>query len=697
MLNNYTAPPGADYGNYLTQVNILNGNDLRGWGLRHQPLYFVLLDGLTGVFDAFTALKVGAALVFSIIVFPFFFLAKKLAGDNNITAAIATGLFAFFISNSEMITWGGNPNFLAFSFLLLALFFIVDLADKPSKKSIICAGFFLSLVIGTHILVAIFTFGVLSLFALLRFIFIEKRKDQIKSNIKIIIYLLLTVIIFSLPYVSFYLTFLKNSAGEMAGFRLIEIQFGAISFTDTWILISKFITVLAIGLTGTYWLIFKYLKENKPNALLLLSVFITPLTLFLITSQPLRWLYFLPIPFLLCFSIYLKKLSTDVKQVKKITISLFTVLFTIAIVMQGLTLAGEHLSEAAEFYQFAGENEIKALNWIKVNTAPDAVFATSGHSNNVGGGGNSYAWWVEGYANRICMFTGDLEFYSFQFERNEVKTTNRIFAGTYVIDNGKIEIADSFPTGVDNPQILALIEGEYEKMFTINDAQNQVYYSPTDDEQNMTIAWGYAENGISSVNYDNSTATITITYEQNGFDLTRSLILHKGESYVDVVYQITPKNTTLKEFRINVWSSFETSLQDCNINKDSVATITQGPSGVADSQIQVVETSGKLVGASVIFQGPIENSRPVVNYVLEPEQNDLYAHLRVTINTPVSETDNNREINFYDAYTQLKDLDVDYILLNKYRTEEYQRFLADSSHFKVEYQNAVVIIFKVIY
>lgn len=696
MLNNYTAPPGADYGNYLTQVNILNGNDLRGWGLRHQPLYFVLLDGLTGIFDAFTALKVGASLVFSIIVFPFFFLAKKLAGNNNISAAIATGLFAFFISNSEMITWGGNPNFLAFSFLLLALFFIIDLADKPKKMSILLAGFFLSLVIGTHILVAIFTFGVLALFALLRFIFFDKRKELIKSNIKIMIYLLLTVIIFSLPYVSFYLTFFKNSAGEMAGFRLIDLQFGAVSLTGTWIMLSTFITVLTIGLTGTYWLIFKYSKENKPNALLLLSIFITPLTLFLITSQPLRWLYFLPIPFLLCFSIYLKNLSVDVKQAKKITIKLFTVLFTIAIIMQGITLALTHFGEAANFYQFAGENEIKAFDWIKENTPPDAVFATSGHSNNVGGGGNSYAWWVEGYANRICMFTGDLEFYSFQFERNEVKTSNRIFAGTYVVDNGMIEIADSIPGGVINPQISALIEGEYEKMFTINDAQNQVYYSPAFNEQKMIIAGGYAEKSVSSVDYDNSTATIAITYEQSDFNLTRSLILHKGEPTVDVIYQITPKNATIREFRINVWSSFETSLQDCQIDKDSIATISQGASGSADSKIQVVETNGKLMYANVIFQGPIKDSRPVVNYVFEPDQNDLYVRLRVTINAHQSEADAERGINFYDAYQQLKQLNVDYILLNKYRTEEYQRFLADSSHFKVEYQNAVVIIFKVI-
>jgi dolichyl-phosphate-mannose--protein O-mannosyl transferase len=163
LLNANAAPPGADYGNYLTQVNILNGDDLRGWGLRHQPVFFFLLDGFTKIFDVFTALKVAAALVFSVIVFPFFFLAKKLSGDN-MAAAVATGLFAFFIAYTEMIAWGGNPNFLGFSFMLLALYFLIDVMNKPSKANIILTGLCLSLVIGSHILVAIFTFGALFLF-----------------------------------------------------------------------------------------------------------------------------------------------------------------------------------------------------------------------------------------------------------------------------------------------------------------------------------------------------------------------------------------------------------------------------------------------------------------------------------------------------------------------------------------------------
>jgi hypothetical protein len=332
---------------------------------------------------SFTALKVGAALVFSVIVIPFFFLAKNLSGDNNITAAIAAAIFAFFISYTEMITWGGNPNFLAFSFMLLALYFIVDLLNKPTKKSIVLTGFFLSLVIGTHTLSQSHV-GALTLFAFLCLIFMKKRKDRIKNNIKIVFYLLLSIVVFSLPYVSFYLTFFKNSSSEIAGFRLIEFQFGEISLLSIWSLTVMFITIISIGVTGIFWLT-EYRKESKTNTLLLLSLFISPILLFMVTTQPLRWLYFLPIPFLLSFSIYARNLYADVKSVKKITITLFFILFMIAIIIQPIDRAGSHFSEAADFYQFAGKSEVEAFNWIMENTPRETIIATSGHANDVGG------------------------------------------------------------------------------------------------------------------------------------------------------------------------------------------------------------------------------------------------------------------------------------------------------------------------
>jgi hypothetical protein len=450
MLNRQTAPPGADYGNYLTQVNILNGNDLRGWGLRHQPVFFFLLDGFTKIFDVFMALKVAAALVFSVIVFPFFFLAKNLSGDD-IAAAVATGLFAFFIAYTEMIAWGGNPNFLGFSFMLLTLYFLIDVMNKPSKANIILTGLCLSLVIGSHILVAIYTFGALFLFGALYLVFVGNRKKRIIGNIKNFIYLGLTAVVFTLPWVPYYLAFMKNSSSQSVGFQLVSFQFGVVSVGGMWSLITTFFVIGAVGGMSLFALS-KTFSEQKKNALLLASMFLTAIVFFMITAQPERWIYFLPIPFLLCFSIFLKKLFVDVKHVKKTTIAIFTVLYIVTIAVNSNGLAFFHFTDIAQpFYQFITNEEIQALNWVKNNTLSDAVFATSGHVNDVGGGGNSYAWWVEGYANRICMFTGDLQYFSYQFERENVNITNRIFAGTYGIEYGNLRVTEASPAGKSTP------------------------------------------------------------------------------------------------------------------------------------------------------------------------------------------------------------------------------------------------------
>ncbi|MGF3523216.1 MAG: hypothetical protein ACQXXJ_09020, partial [Candidatus Bathyarchaeia archaeon] len=349
------------------------------------------------VFDEFTALKVAAATVFSVTIFPFFFLTKKLSG-KYIAAAVTTGLFAFFVSYTEMISWGGNPNFLAFTFLLVALIYIFDAMNKTSTKNLLVAAFFLSLVIGTHMLVAIFAFGSLALFAVMYTVSMKPDKKFIKNKIKKTLYLPVAVIVFSLPYVPFYLTFFKNSSKEIVTFRLLDLQFGDAQIGDAWLVFAKFFVIVAATTAGIFALAHQ-LKENKPRGLLISSLFLTPLTLFLITVQPLRWLYFLPIPILLCFSLALGDLLFDIKHIKKTAVVLFATLFVITFVVQSTALAGERMGEATKFYQFIKDDELQALNWIKTYTPPNAVFATSGFSEDIGGGGNSYGWWVEGYAD----------------------------------------------------------------------------------------------------------------------------------------------------------------------------------------------------------------------------------------------------------------------------------------------------------
>ncbi|PVX25541.1 MAG: hypothetical protein CW716_07830, partial [Candidatus Bathyarchaeum sp.] len=69
--------------------------------------------------------------------------------------------------------------------------------------------------------------------------------------------------------------------------------------------------------------------------------------------------------------------------------------------------------------------------------------------------------------------------------------------------------------------------------------------------------------------------------------------------------------------------------------------------------------------------------------------------IRISIETPTDDADKAPGLHFYDSYDLLKELQIDYIILNKGRANEFQRFLYDKEHFTEEYQNQSISIFKV--
>jgi hypothetical protein len=469
----------------------------------------------------------------------------------------------------------------------------------------------------------------------------------------------------------------------------------------------SFSSILAIG---EYWPFFvvaivfvlglfalsKYVKEeHKNNGLLLCSLFLSPLILALITDHPIRWVYFLPIPLTLCFGIYLKDLFFDIKHSRK-TIRLLAICFIAIIGFQTTVMALYHLRTATEVYQFIGNDEIQALNWIKENTDPNSILATSGHpKGDIGGGGNSYAWWIEGYCKRVCVCSGDLKYYSYQSERDQVRVANRIFAGTYSAEYDNLRVTEAYPSSSINPKISAFLDNDYQDMFTLNDVQHQLFFTSNENEQELSVAAFYSENRTSSIQHGDTWANITVTYEQPHFELTRSIIMGEEKSSVYVVFQILPKSSTLRLFKVNLWALFETALEDCEINNDYAVFLSQTlPNESVQAQITVLETNGKLEGGKVLFEDP-KGSWPVISYSFEPLQESLYVRIRISIENPTEDADDVQALHFYDSYDLIKDLHIDYIVLNRGRVNEFQRFLYDSKHFFVLKRFGNIVIFKV--
>lgn len=692
-LNKYEAPPGADYGNYLTQVDILHGYDVENWGLRYNPVFFILLDIFLRFFDEFTALKVVASLVFSIAAIPFFLLAKKISGDY-LSALICTWLFIFFSAYSEMITWGANPNFLGFSFMLLTLFFLVKLFEKFSKKNVLLAGFFLSLVIGTHFLVAAFMALALLIFVALAWIFGQKNRD---GAVKKLVYFVSVATVFSLPYFAVYMTFFSYSTSELLGFDfLIQLPEVLVAFIPS--ILTNYLVVTIVAVVGIFALT-KYVKENHNSGLLLCSLFLVPFILASITEQSDRWFLFLPIPIFLCFCLYLKDLFAAVRNASKVVIVL--VLCFILIVSVETSISSINRLEAGvDYYQALGSDEIQALRWIKANTPLNATFVTSGPNRIMGmdlAPGNLYSWWIEGFAKRRSFHTGLPMWYTYRDERNETVLADKIFAGIYTFEYGNIEVSESSPSCMGNPEIGTSVNGQHQDVLFLRDDEQELFFSSIGNESVISHKTLFdAVNKTLSLHYNETWASLVCTYQWPYLKITRSTVMRSEQFSVDVIFEVSPINSTIKQFNINLWASNYTSLENYSINNSTI-TLSQRilSSTPVTTQIRVLETDNELLNSTVLSQDSLK-SVPLVTYSQRPlGEGTMYVHIRLSITTATSEA-NGQSLHFYDSYSLIKDLGIDYIFLNKDRVIEYRRFLNDSEHFTKVFENRTIVIFRLV-
>jgi hypothetical protein len=417
-----------------------------------------------------------------------------------------------------------------------------------------------------------------------------------------------------------------------------------------------------------------------------------PFILALLTAQPGRWFYFLPIPMVACFGLYLRNLFKAIENARR-EILLLALCFIFIIGVETTIASISRLETAIDYYQTIYDDEIEALKWIKENTGPNNIFATSGTTKLGGAGGNSYGWWIEGYSKRKCIFTGNPEFFSYGYEREEVNIANRIFAGNYLFEYNNLRVSESFPSGIGNPEIATLTNGEYQNVLFLNDGEQELVLSSVENQQ---IIWHealfYAENKESIIYYNETLANATFTYEWSHLRLTRTVIMSLHQSSIDVIFEILPINSTLKQFRINLWPSFYTSLENFEIKDSTISLFIRTPSNkIVETKVAIIQTNGDLNETIVLFKDP-KYSMPVATYSLKPLQDTLSVHIRISIST---NNTNNQTMQFYNSYSLIKDLGIDYIFLNKKRVNEYQRFLNDSQHFTTVFQNETIVIFKV--
>jgi hypothetical protein len=298
---------GADYGAYLKWADVLRGLDVVGKGLRYPPLYPTLLGAFLLFLDEITALKVCAAFVYSIIVIPYFLVAKKMFG-GGIFSIMVSLLIAFNMFYSEMIAWGGNANILALAFLsAFLIFWFNSLMDTNSKKDRLLAAFFASLAVGSHYLLAayLFMFFLIFLFSILLLWCKNRRNQSFKNLTKTILVIGLTGSILSIPYIFSY-KYLLNTYGYL----LSPAVFHETSFSSDQTSLGSsayFLLNVVLLVFGIVGVLLSIKDKDKLLGLTLFALFISACLPIFFTLHPGRWVNFWPIPVFLGLPVFIRR------------------------------------------------------------------------------------------------------------------------------------------------------------------------------------------------------------------------------------------------------------------------------------------------------------------------------------------------------------------------------------------------------
>lgn len=693
-LNKYTSPPGSDVSNHLTVLHAYQGNDVTGFApqWRYPPIYFLLvLAPLLQIFPVFTALKASVALVSSIIAVPFFFIVRRKT-KSNIIAGVTAFLFVFAEGYSEMVSWGGAPNFFGIFFMLVSVYFVLKTMESDSRKEAVFAGVFLSLTIGTHHLTALYYILVLVIFTAW---FLIWKKRSASSIARRLLPFYISGFLFGCPYYLIYLNMYVQKASPL-------IQFNTASFSSLFANIPAgvylfyreilFVWVI-LGILGFFILWRKECRDDETFSVMTSSLAITTFVLILlIPEQPTRPLYFLYVPLLLVFSVCLSNIQ---KYIRKLNPSILIVFLRRAIaltfvffVLLFLTTASyTRLIKTVDYYHRLDDETIGILDWIRENTADEAVVAVNE---------KSWGWWIEGYAERKAFIGADLKLFMYKQQRMQVDIANKIFSGFHILENRYLRVNDNFPYGMANPAVAVNLGTAYQEVFFFDDQYSPLFLvSPVDNlEIRLEKTLLSATNKTMHIDSTAQNCHIDYNYSWNSSLISRTVSLDSEKPNVDVIYNASFVDSLIREVNITIWVSPEMKVSDYVILDNTIqVTLVDSHGTPFNARVSIIETNAYLAKKELITQYPNYTGSALLFTLIVFEQ-DLYAEVELYIEPKAYSKTN--EIRYFNSYDLIRRNGIDYILINRGRMRDADKFFYDTQHFMlVNMGNPEVLLLEV--
>jgi len=678
---------GQDIANYLTTMDTFFGEDVRGVGLLRPPLIAFPLKLFTLTFGDLNGAKVLGVLVSVSIGVPFFLIAKRLC---QVWIAVAVSLmFVCTAAYADMLAWG-YLTMIAIFFILLSLHFFLLVLEKPSRKDMVLAGLFASLIVGFNQLSLVFFVLLFSVFVVAWVLF---NRQAALENGKPMAGAIAIGIVLSLPYLPIYLRLMQvqpMGSGELSSSNvsLAQIEEALVGFGWYWGIVSALSIVSVIALLWLW-------RYDRNRALLLAVMLLLPLLLLVFSLPPpfvelnRRAHFFLYIPLWLLAGVFLSrgwswqgyrsgKLPHLVRRVAVVALIL-------ALLPTAVAFSQEQLNGGLDYYGYLDDARWQAVRWIGENAGPGATLVV--YPSQLG-------WWIEAEAMKNTFYLEDREASPTIFEEDRSLIADRILSRNQGLENGNLRLATAYPyaNAPGSPVVSVYVGGFYQEVLSFDDQRNRLSIGA--DSVSLADA-----SGDMAVEVDDDSGRMRRSYQIGDCEISQTAILRSGEYKADICYQIECHGAAeavgleipllfsyqptamsiLGKDSFEVTQVFHTALQG---NVPVTATVTV----VADGA--TVEL-GSLSGQGVVFLFNNIQKGAFIGFYIDITTTPQQERNTPTVHYIVPDLIMNNSISFL-----IVDLAPGSSWLNRV-TEEAEKWFADCPYYDLVYSRGDVRIYQV--
>lgn len=421
---------GTDGGNWLAIGQEMLGSGVKAADVSYAPLIPFILTCLSFLFGKLFSLSIIYIVSSVSLSFTIYYLVRQHLG---FLAALLCAVTQIYVGlNYEIIAWGGYPQIVSQSFILMACYWIARFSDDRSLKYLYLFSSAALLACSTWLPGSLILFIAVSFICALSF-----KKYNFVAHPKFLKHILINAgfSIFILAFISRYyfnsLDLVQTKGWNLHGYRIEEFNVVLETIFREWMVLGSIFT---IGIGFLFVLMaFVLVKIDCAGPLrrTFIGILLASLVVYILTQELRALSLFIIVSWSFCVTLAVSNITqirdrySTTKGVSESRIYI-RVIFSVLLFMTvfGQILLGHGKSdEIFSYYRVLDRNVLESLDWMKENTKEPSLII-SGHNHN----SFPYIWWLEGYSEIPAYSYSDVRSFNFIGERDQVNTANRIIS-----------------------------------------------------------------------------------------------------------------------------------------------------------------------------------------------------------------------------------------------------------------------------